>query len=638
MNESEHVIVGTAGHIDHGKTLLVKALTGIDADTLAEEKRRGITIELGFVFLDTPGYGKQIVFIDVPGHEKLVKTMVAGASSIDAALLVIAADEGISLQTREHFDILRLLGLERGLVALTKSDLVREDRIQEVTGQVKDFLRGSFLEDAPIIPVSAVDGSGVETLKQALMAVGDEVGKRHDSGIFRMPVDRVFTMRGFGTVIAGTILSGRVREGDKVEIFPDGITGKVRGIQVHHKKVVGSSLGKRTALNLQDVKKDLLRRGQCAGEPGSLSPTYRLDANLRLLESYGKSLKNRTRIRLHVGTAEIISRLVLLEGDAVLPGQEALVQFVLESPTVALPGDRFVIRTFSPLMTIGGGKILDSSPVKHKRFDAGTVEGLQRLGGGLMDKIDQVLTDAQTIPLSIEDLRKKIGEKGDVLEDALGSLVETQKIVKVPGHKEPKYLHSSHFRELENRLKSGVKAYLDKNPHRLAMPYEELRSKTLKMTDSVTFRAVVEGLVKNGILVKVNADVSLAGYETRLAPKDREILQRIEKEFKRKGFASPVEEELRQTLGLNPKEFKNLMHNLFQRGILVRLSDKVVYHRDLVEKARRIVLQYLEKYPSITVADLRDILQLSRKYATAILEYFDKIGLTRRDKDVHILG
>jgi len=638
MNESEHVIVGTAGHIDHGKTLLVKALTGIDADTLAEEKRRGITIELGFVFLDTPGYGKQIVFIDVPGHEKLVKTMVAGASSIDAALLVIAADEGISLQTREHFDILRLLGLERGLVALTKSDLVREDCIQEVTGQVKDFLRGSFLEDAPIIPVSAVDGSGVETLKQALMAVGDEVGKRHDSGIFRMPVDRVFTMRGFGTVIAGTILSGRVREGDKVEIFPDGITGKVRGIQVHHKKVVGSSLGKRTALNLQDVKKDLLRRGQCAGEPGSLSPTYRLDANLRLLESYGKSLKNRTRIRLHVGTAEIISRLVLLEGDAVLPGQEALVQFVLESPTVALPGDRFVIRTFSPLMTIGGGKILDSSPVKHKRFDAGTVEGLQRLGGGLMDKIDQVLTDAQTIPLSIEDLRKKIGEKGDVLEDALGSLVETQKIVKVPGHKEPKYLHSSHFRELENRLKSGVKAYLDKNPHRLAMPYEELRSKTLKMTDSVTFRAVVEGLVKNGILVKVNADVSLAGYETRLAPKDREILQRIEKEFKRKGFASPVEEELRQTLGLNPKEFKNLMHNLFQRGILVRLSDKVVYHRDLVEKARRIVLQYLEKYPSITVADLRDILQLSRKYATAILEYFDKIGLTRRDKDVHILG
>jgi selenocysteine-specific elongation factor len=638
MNEIEHVIVGTAGHIDHGKTLIVKALTGIDADNLAEEKRRGITIELGFVFLDTPGYGKQIVFIDVPGHEKLVKTMVAGASSIDVALLVIAADEGISLQTREHFDILRLLGIERGLVALTKKDLVTEDRILEATGQVKNFLKGSFLEDAPVIAVSSVDGSGLEELKQALMAVGGEVGKRHDSGIFRMPVDRVFTMRGFGTVIAGTILSGKVSEGDRIEIFPDEIVGKVRGIQVHHRKVAGSSLGKRTALNLQDVKKDLLRRGQCAGEPGSLTPTYRMDASLRLLESYGKSLKNRARVRLHVGTAEIISRLVPLEEDVVLPGQEALVQFVLESPTVALPGDRFVIRTFSPLMTIGGGKILDSNPEKHKRFDSATVEGLQRMSGDLKDKVEQVLTDAQTVPLSLGEVRKKVGEKEDVLEGALRSLAAARKITKIGEDKDAKYLHRSHFQELGEKLKSDIKAYLDKNPHRLTMPYEELRSKTLELTDNVTFKAVVEDLVNTGVLERKNSDVSLAGYESRLAPKDREILQQIEQDFKRKGFASPVEEELRQKVGLHPKEFKNLMHNLFQRGILVRLSDKVVYHRDAVEKARRIVLQYLEKYPSISVAELRDILQLSRKYATAILEYFDKIGLTRRDKDVHILG
>ncbi len=637
MNEIEHVIVGTAGHIDHGKTLLVKALTGIDADTLAEEKRRGITIELGFVFLDTPGYGKQIVFIDVPGHEKLVKTMVAGASSIDAALLVVAADEGISLQTREHFDILQLLGIQRGLVALTKSDLVKVDRIIEVMDQVENFLKGSFLEGAPVLPVSAADGSGVDALKKALMAIGEEVGKRHDSGIFRMPVDRVFTMRGFGTVIAGTILSGGVREGEKVEIFPDGITGKVRGIQVHHRKVGQSALGKRTALNLQDVKKDLLRRGQCAGEPGSLTPTYRLDARLRLLESFGKQLKNRMRIRLHVGTAEIISRLVLLEGDVVHPGQEALVQFVLESPTVALPGDRFVIRTFSPLMTIGGGTILDATPEKHKRFDSEIVEGLQRLGGDVADRVKQVLQDARTAPLSLADVRKKIGEKEEVLESALNSLEESQEIVKIRGQKEDKYLHRTHFLELGEKLKSDVKIYLDKNPHRLAMPYEELRSLFLELTNNMTYKAVIEELVKDGFLERINSDVSLAGYESRLDPRDQEILQRIEKDFLRKGFASSVEEELRQKMGLNPKEFKNLMHNLFERGILVRLSDKVVYHKDAVEKARRIVLQYLEKYPSITVAELRDILQLSRKYATAILEYFDKIGLTKRDKDVHIL-
>jgi selenocysteine-specific elongation factor len=637
MTEIEHVIVGTAGHIDHGKTLLVKALTGIDADTLAEEKRRGITIELGFVFLETPGYGKQIVFIDVPGHEKLIKTMVAGASNIDAALLVIAADEGISLQTREHFDILCLLGIKRGIIALTKSDLVTEEHILELTDQVKSYMKDSFLEEAPIIPVSAEDGSGVDDLKQALMAVGEEVGTRHDSGIFRMPVDRVFTMRGFGTVIAGTILSGKVEEGDKVEIFPDGITGKVRGIQVHHRKVGQSVLGKRTALNLQDVKKEVLKRGQCAGELGSLTPTFRLDANLRLLKTYGKKLKNRTRIRLHVGTAEIISRLVLLEGDMVFPGKEALVQFVLESPTVALPGDPFVIRTFSPLMTIGGGEILDSTPEKHKRFDSETVEGLQRLGGDLTDRVNQVMLDSGSMPLSLSEMRKKIGEKEEALADALHDLEEAQKVIKVPRHKEGKYLHKNYFQDLEDRAKSIVKEYLDKNPHRLAMPYEELRSKILELTDNMTYKAVVDGLVEREILKQKDSDVSLVGYQSKLKPWDLKILQQIEQEFRRKGFISPVEEELRQKVGLNPKEFKNLMYNLFERGILVRLSDKVVYHKESAEKAKRIVLQYLEKYPSITVAELRDVLQLSRKYTTAILEYFDNIGLTKRDKDVHIL-
>ncbi len=637
MTEIEHVIVGTAGHIDHGKTLLVKALTGIDADTLAEEKRRGITIELGFVFLETPGYGKQIVFIDVPGHEKLIKTMVAGASNIDAALLVIAADEGISTQTREHFDILQLLGVQRGIVALTKSDLVTEDRILEVTGEAKNFLKGSFLENAMILPVSAVDGSGVDKLKQALMTLGDEVGTRHDSGIFRMPVDRVFTMRGFGTVIAGTILSGKVGEGDKVEIFPDGIMGKVRGIQVHHQKVAKSILGKRTALNLQDVKKEMLRRGQCAGEPGSLGPTYRLDAKLRLLKSFGKKLKNRTRMRLHVGTAEIISRLVLLEADEVLPGEESLVQFVLESPTVALPGDRFVIRTFSPLMTIGGGEILDATPAKHKRFHAATVESLRRLGGDLSERVHQVLLDAKALPLSLSEIRKKIGEKEEVLVEALKNLTDAQKVINITGHKKVKYLHIRFYEELTSKSKSIVKEFLDKNPHRLAMPYEELRSKMLEVTDSMAFKAVVDRLVKNGIIDRKNSDVSLKGYESRLKPRDQEILQRIEQDFKKKGFFSPIEEEMRQKMGLNPKEFKNLMHHLFEKGILVRLSDKVVYHREALGKARKIVLQYLAKYQSITVAELRDILQLSRKYATAILEYFDNIGLTKRDKDVHIL-
>jgi len=284
--EKDHVIFGTAGHIDHGKTALVKALTGRDADTLEEEKRRGITIELGFIFMDTPLSDKQIVFIDVPGHEKLVKTMVAGASNIDAAVLVIAADEGINVQTREHFDILKLLDIQKGIIVLTKSDLVDEPHIQALKTDVKNHAQGTFLEDAPIIPVSSISGSGIDNLKASLFQIAENATPRIDRGMFRMPIDRVFTMRGFGTVTAGTVLSGTVKEGDKVEIYPEGLVSRVRGVQVHHSKTNQSHIGKRTAINLPDIEKEKLRRGQTAAAPGSLFPTNRLDGKLHLLKSY----------------------------------------------------------------------------------------------------------------------------------------------------------------------------------------------------------------------------------------------------------------------------------------------------------------------------------------------------------------
>jgi selenocysteine-specific elongation factor len=637
MSDSEHVIIGTAGHIDHGKTLLVKALTGIDADTLAEEKRRGITIELGFIFMETPGYDKQIVFIDVPGHEKLIKTMVAGASNINAALLVIAADEGISLQTREHFDILQLLGIEKGIVALTKTDLVNDERILELTSQVKDFLKGSFSEDAPIISVSSVDGTRVDDLKHALAELGKTVASRPDSGIFRMPIDRVFTLRGFGTVIAGTILSGKVKEGDRVEIFPDGISAKVRGVQVHHQKVERSILGRRTALNLQDVKKEKLHRGQCAGEPASLISTYRLDGRLRLLKSYGKKLKNRTRIRLHVGTSEIISRLIFLEDDVLLPGKEALVQFALEAPTVAMPGDRYVIRTFSPVMTIGGGEILEAAPPKHKRFDSQMLQGLQKLEGDIAEAAEQVFMDSGFTPLSAAQVRMMRGEMVDIAEKAVENIWKAGNIVEIAGYKETKYLHRRSYDELKNKLIFFIKSYLEKNPHRSFMPYEELRSRFLRLADNQILRTVLDDLSEKRTIHRKNSDVSLAGYEPKMKPKDQELIQKIENVFKRSGFAPPLEEEFRLQHGVDLKHFKNMMHSLFERGVLVRLSKKVVFHRESVESARKIVLEHLEKNQHITVAELRDKLKLSRKYATAILEYFDAIGLTKREQDVHIL-
>jgi len=382
MAEREHVIVGTAGHIDHGKSALVKALTGIDPDTLPEEKERGLTIELGFVFLDDPSYEKQIIFIDVPGHEKFVKTMVAGASNVNAALFVIAADEGISVQTREHFDILRLLQISVGMIALTKSDLVDQARLAELKEEVARFVAGTFLECAPVIPVSAVTGAGMAEVKKALLDIGRRVRERPDSGFFRLPIDRVFSIKGFGTVIAGTVLSGEVRVGDRIEIYPDKIPAKVRGIQVHKEQREKSIVGKRTALNLQDVDKDLLRRGQVAALPGLLTPSQRMDARLRLLAGSPVELKSRDRVRLHIGTDEVIGRVVLLEKDRLLPGESGLAYFNLESPAVALLGDRFIIRTFSPLLTIGGGEILDGTPPRHKRFNADAIEGLKRWEGG----------------------------------------------------------------------------------------------------------------------------------------------------------------------------------------------------------------------------------------------------------------
>lgn len=640
--ERKHAIIGTAGHIDHGKTQLVKALTGIDADTLAEEKRRGITIELGFVFMEAPGQDRQIVFIDVPGHEKLIKTMVAGASNLDAALLVIAADEGVSLQTREHFDILQLLGIQKGIIALTKVDLVDDNRLKILESEVMDFVRDTFLDEAPIIPVSSLTGSGIQDLKRALVGVSQDVPERSDSGIFRMPVDRVFTMRGFGTVIAGTVLSGEVRIGDKIEIFPDGIETKVRGIHVHHQKAESSSIGKRTALNLLGVEKEKLRRGQCAGKTGSLTPTNRLDGKLHLLKSYGKELKNRTRVRLHTGTAEIISRLVFLDRDRLMPGDAASVQFVLEAPTVALPKDRFVLRTFSPLMTIGGGYILDSTPSKHKRLDAQTIKDLKKLDGDIQEVVEQMFLKGIFIPQGVKEIALKTGESEQIVADSVKRLLKEGKLVqlsqeKTVPEKEEKYLHKESYDDLEKKLISILKKFLEKNTHLISMPYVELRSAFLKISDSTTFSSLINDLNKKDIIYRKEAKVGLVGYKLKMKPREQKIAEAVEKLFKEAGLNAPLEEDARKELGIVPAEFNKIIDGFIERNILFRLSDKVTYHKETVSRAKEIVTSELEKKNAITIADLRDRLQFSRKYAQAILEYFDAVGLTKREKDKHVM-
>jgi selenocysteine-specific elongation factor len=635
--DKEHIIVGTAGHIDHGKSSLVKALTGIDPDTLPEEKERGLTIELGFVFMDIPEYEKQIVFIDVPGHEKFVKTMVAGASNVDAVLFVIAADEGISVQTREHFDILRLLSVREGIIALTKSDLVDEGRLATLADEVRAFVHGTFLEHAPILPVSAVTKAGLGDLKAALIVAGRRVAKREDSGHFRMPIDRVFVMHGFGTVVAGTVLSGDIKIGDKVEILPDRIESKVRGLQVHKTKREASGLGNRTALNLHDVEKDLLRRGQCAVMPGLTAPATRLDARLQLLQQAPGELKTRDRVRLHIGTDEVIARVVLLEKDKLLPGESTLVQFALEAPTTAFYKDRFIIRTFSPLNTIGGGEVLDIAPARHKRFDAVELAGIRSFEGSLEDAVEQVARKSGGRSLEPAAISRTLNVRLEAVRFAVERLAAAGRLTRVAVNKENRFIAGDVWRRLTVKADAALLRYFKDNPHRRFMPTADLFSQFAADADEVTFKAVVEDAVKRGIALRVEGGLTLPGFEAKLQDEDQRIADRVELIFRKAGFEPPLEDDVHRELRLPLNQFRKVMGTLVQQGRLVRLDPKVIYHRDAFEKARKAVFDYIRIKEKITIAEAKDVLRVSRKYACAVLEYLDKIHDTRRSGETHVL-
>jgi len=638
MPEKDHVIVGTAGHIDHGKSALVRALTGTDPDTLPEEKKRGMTIELGFVFLDDPGYEKQIVFIDVPGHEKFVRTMAAGASNIDAALLVIAADEGVAVQTREHFDILQLLGIRLGAVALTKSDLVDEARLAELAASVRSFVRGSFLADAPIIPVSSLTGVGVAEVKAVLQSLGREVEPRQDSGIFRMPIDRVFTIQGFGTVVAGTVLAGTVKTGDRVEVFPEGLKSRVRGVQVHGAKKEESAVGKRTALNLQDIRKDDLRRGQVAAAEGSLTPTLRLDARLDVLRSAAAEVKHRDRIRLHIGTDEVIARVAVLEGQTVAPGATGLVQFILESPTTALPGDRFVIRTFSPLVTIGGGFVLDAAPAKHKRMSVPVLEGIRRLEGDTAEAVEQVFLQSGPAPMGAREAALKLGRSEAEVARAADALLRDGRLVRIGSETPEVYVSAGTFASLCEKLVGIVEAYFEANPTKPLMPYSDVRAAFLKIGVAVLLKPLLDDLARRDRIIRRESEVGLPGREARVDPAEQRLRAGVEGAYRSAKFAPPLEDDVRRRLGLNPSEFRAAEAALVKDGTLVRLGPKVIYHREAVEAVREVVLGLIERHAAVTIAELRDRLNLSRKYAQAVLEYFDRTGLTKRVADRHVLN
>ncbi|MBW1713103.1 MAG: selenocysteine-specific translation elongation factor, partial [Deltaproteobacteria bacterium] len=483
------IVLGTAGHIDHGKTSLIKALTGIDTDRLKEEKQRGITIELGFAHL-TLNDGQRIGVVDVPGHERFVRTMVAGASGVDLVALVIAADEGVMPQTKEHVDVCQLLGIRDGLVVLTKIDLVEDDWLELVTEDVKIYLAQTFLQDAELTAVSAQTGQGLERLMAVLTEKCASLKERRKGGPFRLPVDRIFTMKGFGTVVTGTSLSGRIEVGQSVVVQPRGLKAKVRGLQVHGREVSSASSGLRTAVNLQGLERHQFQRGDVLASPEALTPSQRLDATLRLIKAAPRPLKNRASVHFHLGAADHLARVIPLGQEVIEPGQEDYVQLILEEPAVCLPGDHFVIRSYSPPLTIGGGRILSVLPARRKRFDLQALAALKTLDqGSLTQRMALIVQESRLTGLSRSDLKAQLGLTDKEIDGPLNELLSQQVLIRYDREGQ-RMVHAQALAALGQEIESFIAAFHQANPLKPGLPKEEIKTRLKLYADPkvVTFQ------------------------------------------------------------------------------------------------------------------------------------------------------
>jgi len=621
----KHVIVGTAGHIDHGKTALVKALTGIDTDRLEEEKRRGISIDLGFAHLDL-GRDLRLGFVDVPGHERFVKNMLAGAWGIDLVLLVVAADESIKPQTREHFDICRLLGIKRGLTALTKSDLVDRDILELARLEVEEFLAGSFMEGAPVVAVSAVTGEGLEELRRALEAMAAQTPEKDSTRYFRLPVDRAFTMRGFGTVVTGTLISGSVTREQELEAHPGGRRVRVRGIQVHGQAVERALAGQRTALNLAGAEPAELPRGTVLTAPGLFRAITQIDCRLELLPS-ARPLKHRAPLHFHAGTAEVEAEVRLFDPTEVLrPGGWAWARLLLREPILVLPGDRFIIRMFSPVVTIGGGVVLDIADRPHRRT-ARPGERLRVLAEGALAERLALLVQEARHGMSVAELIGRTGWMPHEIEQAAqaAGLVSLRQ-------PEAWLLDKTWCEANVKRLTEILVEFHQANPLQAGMPKQELRRRLLE--DAPAF--LLEALIERAPEVKAEGEtLRLTSHRVVLEQQEEQALQTIERAFESAGLAVPATTEVLAKCGLPAARARELLQILIRRGKLLRLGQELVFHRSALEQLRAMLAAHRGEH--FGVAQFKQWTGVSRKYAIPLLEYLDRERVTRREGDERVV-
>ncbi|HUI53437.1 MAG TPA: selenocysteine-specific translation elongation factor [Bryobacteraceae bacterium] len=616
----KHIIVGTAGHIDHGKTALVKALTGIDADRLEEEKRRGITIDLGFAHLElTPGL--RLGFVDVPGHERFVKNMLAGVGGIDVVLFVVAADESIKPQTREHFDICRLLEIPRGVIALTKADLVDADMLGLVKLEVEELVADSFLEGAPIVPVSSLTGAGLEELKRELARVGAVVPERNAGGHFRLPIDRVFSIKGFGTVATGTLISGAVEKEQMVQVYPGGRQLRVRGVQVHGSGSDRAVAGQRTAVNLADIEPADLRRGDVLSEPGRFRAVSQVDCRLHLLAS-AKPLKHRAPVHFHAGTAEIEAEVRFTKGVMALrPGDTAYARLVLRESALLLPSDRFIIRMFSPVITIGGGVVVDL-PDRTQRASPERLDVLASADAGA--RISLLVREGE-FGAAVAELVARTG----MLEKDTVAAAHAANLVEIPG---PWYVDRAWFQSARERLVKAVGAFHQANPLAPGASKQDLRSREMARVPLPVLDALLAGARE---IVVEGERVRLKSHRVVLKEEEERARAAIEQAFELAGLAVPPVAEVLARSGVEARRARTLLETLLREKRLVRISEDLVFHQSALSRLKEMLVA--RKSQRFAVGDFKDWTGISRKYAIPLLEYLDRERLTRREGDRRLI-
>lgn len=625
------VIMGTAGHIDHGKTSLIKALTGTDCDRLAEEKRRGITIELGFAHLELPGGGR-LGIVDVPGHERFVKNMVAGAAGIDFVLLVIAADEGIMPQTREHLEICSLLGIRAGLVALTKVDLVEPEWLEMVIGEVAAYLEPTFLAGAPILPVSSTTGQGLDALRAELVRLAQAFEPRRRSDLFRLPVDRVFTMKGYGTVVTGTLVSGRIKVGEDVLVYPKGLVSKVRTLQSHGVQAGEVLAGSRTAVNLHGLEVEQLERGDVLARPGTLFPSQVWELELTCLPSSPKPLKHRKEAHFHHGAREVMARVYLLDREALEPGETAVCQVRFTAPMAGVFGDRVVLRSFSPLRTIAGGRVLCPIGRKVRRFSAG-VEQLKGLAAGAAEEVVAVqLARAGAEGLDFARLVVMSDLESKALEKLLLDLGGRQEVFLVEREARV-YVSGEAIRSLCEGLLAHVAQFHRREPMKPGLSRGEMISTFGKGLAPKLFHFVLERLLRQGAVVAEQEVLKLPGHKVSLASDQAKLREAVLGAFEKGGITPPNLKDVLEPLGLQFKEAAGVFKLLQDQGLLIKVKEDMYIAASAMNQLKAMVSEYLTKHEEMVPSDFRDLSGLSRKYLIPFLEWMDKEKITVRVGD-----